>query len=44
MVRRMKAVITKIESVVTRSDNSGHVAVPKAWIGKIIEAIAKRLE
>jgi putative transposon-encoded protein len=34
MVRRMKATITQIESVVTPSGNSGHVIVPKAWIGK----------
>jgi putative transposon-encoded protein len=34
MVRRMKAVITRIESSVTPSGNSGHVVVPKAWIGK----------
>jgi putative transposon-encoded protein len=34
MVRRMKATITEIESVVTPSGNSGHVVVPKAWIGK----------
>jgi putative transposon-encoded protein len=34
MVRRMKATITHIESVVTPSGNSGHVVVPKAWIGK----------
>ena len=34
MVRRMKAIITEIESVVTPSGNSGHVVVPKAWIGK----------
>jgi putative transposon-encoded protein len=34
MVRRMKAIITQIESVVTPSGNSGHVVVPKAWIGK----------
>jgi putative transposon-encoded protein len=34
MVRRMKATITEIESVVTPSGNSGHVAVLKAWIGK----------
>lgn len=34
MVRRMIATITKIESVVTPSGNSGHVVVPKAWIGK----------
>ena len=39
MVRRMKAVILQIESVVTPSGNSGHVVVPKAWIGK--EAIVK---
>ena len=31
---KMKATITQIESVVTPSDNSGHVVVPKAWIGK----------
>jgi putative transposon-encoded protein len=34
MVRRMIATITRIESVVTPSGNSGHVVVPKAWIGK----------
>ena len=34
MVRRMKATITQIESVVTPSGNSGHVVVPRAWIGK----------
>jgi putative transposon-encoded protein len=34
MVRRMKATITHIENVVTPSGNSGHVVVPKAWIGK----------
>ena len=34
MVRRMKAVITQIESVVTPSGNSGHVVIPKVWIGK----------
>jgi putative transposon-encoded protein len=31
---RMKAVFTQIESVVTPSSNSGHIVVPKAWIGK----------
>jgi putative transposon-encoded protein len=30
----MKAIITQIESVATPSGNSGHVVVPKAWIGK----------
>jgi putative transposon-encoded protein len=39
LVRRMKATITQIESVVTPSGNSGHVVVPKAWIGK--EAIVR---
>jgi putative transposon-encoded protein len=34
MVRRMKAVFTQIESVVTPSGNSSHVVIPKAWIGK----------
>jgi putative transposon-encoded protein len=34
MVRRMIATITQIKSVVTPSGNSGHVVVPKAWIGK----------
>jgi putative transposon-encoded protein len=34
MVRRMKAIIRQIESVVTPSGNSGHVVVPKDWIGK----------
>jgi putative transposon-encoded protein len=39
MVRRMRAIIAQIESVVTPSGNSGHVVVPKAWIGQ--EAIVK---
>jgi putative transposon-encoded protein len=39
MVRRMKAIIKQIESVVTTSGNSGHVVVPKDWIGK--EAVVK---
>jgi len=34
MVRRMKATIIQVESVVTPSGNSGHIVVPKAWIGK----------
>jgi putative transposon-encoded protein len=34
MVRRMKAIIKQIESVVTPSGNSGHVVVPKDWLGK----------
>jgi putative transposon-encoded protein len=35
MVRRMKAIIKQIESVVvTPSGNSGHVVVPKDWIGR----------
>jgi putative transposon-encoded protein len=42
MVRRMIATITKIDSVVTPSGNSGHVVVPKAWIGK--EAVVKLKE
>ena len=42
MVRRMKAIITQIESTVTPSGNSGRVVVPKAWIGK--EAIVKLKE
>ena len=41
MVRRMKAVFTQIESVVTPSGNSGHVVVPKAWIGKEAIVILK---
>ena len=46
MVRRMKAVIMQIKSVVTPSGNSGHVVVPKAWIGKeaIVKLKKKRLE
>lgn len=39
MVRRMKTTITQIESEVTPSGNSGHVIVPKGWIGK--KAIVK---
>ena len=42
MVRRMKAIIMQIESVVTPSGNSGHVVVPKAWMGN--EAIVKLKE
>jgi putative transposon-encoded protein len=42
MVRRMKATITQIESIVTPSGNSGHVVVPKAWIGR--EAIVRLKE
>ena len=30
----MIATITQIESVVTPAGNSGHVVVPKVWIGK----------
>jgi putative transposon-encoded protein len=37
----MKAIITQIESVVTPSGNSGHVVVPKAWIGKEAIVILK---
>ena len=44
MVRRMKAVFKKIESVVTPSGNSGHVVVPKAWIGKEAIVILKGKE
>jgi putative transposon-encoded protein len=44
MVRRMKAIITQIESVVTPSGNSGHVVVPKAWIGKDAIVIVKEKE
>jgi putative transposon-encoded protein len=44
MVRRMKAIITQIESVVTPSGNSGHVVVPKAWIGKEAIVILKKKE
>jgi putative transposon-encoded protein len=39
MVRQMKATISQIEGVVTPSGNSGHVVVPKSWIGK--EAIVR---
>ena len=42
MVRRMKAVITQIGSVVTPSGNSGHVVVPKAWIGKEADVVLKK--
>jgi putative transposon-encoded protein len=34
MVRRMIAMISQIESIVTPSGTSGHVVVPKTWIGK----------
>jgi putative transposon-encoded protein len=44
MVRRMKAVFTQIESVVSPSGNSGHIVVPKAWIGKEAIVILKEKE
>jgi putative transposon-encoded protein len=44
MVRRMKAIFTQIESVVTPSGNSGHVVVPKAWIGKEAIVVLKEKE
>jgi putative transposon-encoded protein len=44
MVRRMIATITQIESVVTPSGDSGHVVVPKAWIGKEAIVILKEKE
>ena len=44
MVRRMKAIITQIGSVVTSSGNSGHVVVPKAWMGKEAIVILKEKE
>jgi putative transposon-encoded protein len=44
MVRRMKVVLTQIESTVTPSGNSGHVVVPKAWIGKEAIVLLKEKE
>jgi len=44
MVRRMKATLTQIESVVTPSGNSGHVVVPKAWIVKEAIVLLKEKE
>ena len=44
MVRRMKATITQIESLVTPSGNSGHVVVLKAWIGKEAVVTLKEIE
>jgi putative transposon-encoded protein len=44
MVRRMKATITQVESVVTPSGNSGHVVVPKAWMGKEAIVTLKEIE
>jgi putative transposon-encoded protein len=44
MVRRMKATITQVESVVTPSGNSGHVVVPRAWIGKEATVTLKEKE
>ena len=44
MVRRMKAIITQIESLVTPSGNSGHVVVPKAWMGKEAIVTLKEIE
>jgi putative transposon-encoded protein len=44
MVRRMKATITQVESVVIPSGNSGHVVVLKAWIGKEVIIKLKKAE
>ena len=44
MVRHMKATKTEIESVVIPSGNSGHVVVPKAWIGKEAIVVLKEKE
>jgi putative transposon-encoded protein len=44
MIRRMKAIIKWIESVVTKSGNSGHVVVPKDWIGKEVIIKIKQKE
>jgi putative transposon-encoded protein len=44
MVRRMKAIIKQIESVVTPSGNSGHVVVPKDCIGKEVVVKIKQEE
>jgi putative transposon-encoded protein len=33
-IKRPCTILTHIECVVTPSGNSGHVVVPKAWIGK----------
>jgi putative transposon-encoded protein len=40
----MKAIIKQIESVVTPSDNSGHVVLPKDWIGKEVIVKIKKQE
>jgi putative transposon-encoded protein len=40
----MKATITQIESVVTPPGNSGHVVVPKAWIGKEAIVTLKKID
>jgi putative transposon-encoded protein len=41
-----KSIISQVESTVTPSGNSGHVVVPKAWIGKeaIVTLKRKKLE
>ena len=44
MVRRIKATIIQVESVVTPSGNSGHVVVPKAWIGKEAIVTLKKID
>jgi putative transposon-encoded protein len=44
MVRRMKATIIQVESVVTPLGNSGHIVVPKAWIGKEAIVTLKEIE
>jgi putative transposon-encoded protein len=44
MVRRMKAIIKQIESVVSPLGNSGLVVVPKDWIGKEVVVKIKQQE
>jgi putative transposon-encoded protein len=39
-----KSIISQIESTVTPSGNSGHVVVPKAWIGKEAIVVLKEEE
>jgi putative transposon-encoded protein len=41
MVRGMKVTITRIESMATPSGNSGHVVVPRAWIGRDVTVFLK---
>jgi len=40
-MERRKVIIKQIECVVTPSGNSGHMMVPKNWIGEAVATLKK---